>query len=132
MAMPATMRSNLILPGGNYGWRPAYPCDDEALNGPDRNYNTLPPLMYWTPTLAPTGLAFYTGNLFPEWQNDLFMCSFKDSTTGLHHFKVERGAYGHHLPHRSQRHDQSSAAPLSNRCVNRAGWRVVLYVRRRR
>ena len=79
---------NLILPGGNYGWRPAYPCDDEALNGPDRNYNTLPPLMYWTPTLAPTGLAFYTGNLFPEWKNDLFMCNFKDGTTGLHHFKL--------------------------------------------
>ena len=79
---------NRIARGGNYGWRPFYPCDDAALAGPDPAYNTLPPLIFWTPALAPTGLTFYTGDLMPEWKNDLFICSYKDATTALHHFKL--------------------------------------------
>ncbi|HZY43948.1 MAG TPA: PQQ-dependent sugar dehydrogenase [Anaerolineae bacterium] len=79
---------NLILRGGNYGWRPFYPCDDEAPTGPAPQYNTIRPLIYWTPTKAPTGLTFYTGDLFPEWQSDMFMCAFKDSSTALYHFKL--------------------------------------------
>jgi len=79
---------NRIVRGGNYGWRPFYPCDDAAPAGPDPAYNTLPPLIFWTPSLAPTGLTFYTGDLMPEWKNDLFICSYKDATTALHHFKL--------------------------------------------
>lgn len=77
---------NRLLPGGNYGWRPNYPCDDAT--GPNPAYNTLPPLIHWTPSIAPTGLTFYTGDLIPEWKNDLFICAFKDSSTALHHFKL--------------------------------------------
>ncbi len=77
---------NLLLPGGNYGWRPNYPCDDAT--GPDPAYNTIPPLYHWTPTIAPTGITFYTGDLIPEWKDDLFMCAFKDSSTAIHHFKL--------------------------------------------
>lgn len=77
---------NRLLPGGNYGWRPNYPCDDGT--GPNPAYNTIPPLIYWSPSIAPTGITFYTGDLIPEWKNDLFMCAFKDSSTALHHFKL--------------------------------------------
>jgi glucose/arabinose dehydrogenase len=28
---------------------------------------------YWDPVIAPSGLAFYTGNLFPEWKNSVFV-----------------------------------------------------------
>lgn len=77
---------NRLVPGGNYGWRAPYPCDDAT--GPDPRYNTLPPLKFWTPSLAPTGVAFYTGGAIAEWQNDLFMCSYKDATTAIHHFKL--------------------------------------------
>jgi len=79
---------NRLLPGADYGWRPNYPCDDEAPGGPNPAYNTIPPLIYWSPTIAPTGLTFYTGDLIPEWKNDLFMCAFKDSSTAIHHFKL--------------------------------------------
>jgi glucose/arabinose dehydrogenase len=79
---------NRILREGNYGWRPNYPCDDKSPIGPDPATNTLPPLIYWTPSLAPTGIAVYTGTTIPEWQGDVFMCSFKDDTTALHHFKL--------------------------------------------
>ena len=31
------------------------------------------PLYYWDPVIAPSGLAFYTGNLFPQWRNSIFV-----------------------------------------------------------
>jgi glucose/arabinose dehydrogenase len=79
---------NRIVSGGNYGWRPNNPCEDQWPTGPDPAYNTLPPLIFWTPSLAPTGITFYTGATIPEWQGDLFMCGYKDATTAIHHFKL--------------------------------------------
>jgi aldose sugar dehydrogenase len=31
------------------------------------------PVYYWDPVIAPSGLAFYTGNLFPQWQGSIFV-----------------------------------------------------------
>ena len=31
------------------------------------------PVYFWTPDIAPAGIAFYTGKLFPAWQGDLFV-----------------------------------------------------------
>jgi glucose/arabinose dehydrogenase len=31
------------------------------------------PFKYWTPSIAPSGLAVYYGKLFPEWQGDLLV-----------------------------------------------------------
>jgi glucose/arabinose dehydrogenase len=31
------------------------------------------PLYYWDPVIAPSGLAFYTGDLFPQWKNSLLV-----------------------------------------------------------
>jgi glucose/arabinose dehydrogenase len=31
------------------------------------------PRYYWDPTIAPSGLTFYYGNLFPAWKGDLFV-----------------------------------------------------------
>jgi glucose/arabinose dehydrogenase len=31
------------------------------------------PIVYYTPTLAPSGLAFYTGTRYPAWKNNLFV-----------------------------------------------------------
>lgn len=60
---------NRILPGYNYGWRSNYPCGDN-----DTAYNTIAPLIRWTPTIAPTGITFYRGGL----GRPLFMCSYND------------------------------------------------------
>jgi glucose/arabinose dehydrogenase len=30
------------------------------------------PIYYWDPVIAPSGLAFYTGTLFPQWQGSIF------------------------------------------------------------
>ena len=31
------------------------------------------PIYYWDPSIAPSGMAFYTGDLFPEWKGNLFV-----------------------------------------------------------
>jgi glucose/arabinose dehydrogenase len=33
------------------------------------------PVYFWTPDIAPAGIAFYTGRRFPEWDGDLFVAS---------------------------------------------------------
>ena len=60
---------NRIEAGNNYGWRPDYPCDDNAEAGPDPTYNTINPLWYIRSAdccVAPTGIAVYTGNQIPH------------------------------------------------------------------
>ena len=31
------------------------------------------PVVFWTPTMAPGGIAFYTGNRYPKWKNQLLV-----------------------------------------------------------
>jgi glucose/arabinose dehydrogenase len=31
------------------------------------------PVVQWTPVIAPSGMAFYTGDLFPQWKGNLFI-----------------------------------------------------------
>jgi len=64
---------NLIFPGGNYGWRPDYPCDD---NAPQDAARFVYPLVFYTPPEAITGVLVYDGAMFPEWQNDVFFCGW--------------------------------------------------------
>lgn len=68
---------NLIEPGNNYGW-PAvsygdtYSTPREPIGGTEASGIT-DPVEYWDPSPALSGMAFYTGDRFPGWQNDLFM-----------------------------------------------------------
>ena len=66
---------NKIEPGTDYGWpRATYSLeyagprvsDTAAVEG------TVQPVVQWTPSIAPSGLAFYTGDAIPEWTGDLF------------------------------------------------------------
>ena len=31
------------------------------------------PIHYWVPSIAPSGMAFYTAERFPQWKNSLFV-----------------------------------------------------------
>ena len=64
---------NVIDAGHNYGW-------PIVSNGTDarRKYEASrpdmdSPLAFWTPSIAPSGIEFYTGNRFPRWKNSLFI-----------------------------------------------------------
>jgi glucose/arabinose dehydrogenase len=67
---------NLIEPGRNYGW-PAVTYGDEYSDQSPIGGTEAPgmtqPVEYWDPSPALSGMAFYTGDKFPNWQNDLFM-----------------------------------------------------------
>ena len=63
---------NIIYPKHNYGWgvvskgiQPGITKTSEP--GMDD------PVRYWTPSVAPSGIAFYTGDKYPGWQNNLFV-----------------------------------------------------------
>ena len=68
---------NLIEKGKNYGWPvvahgidyPGTPIGD----GSTHKEGMEEPVYYWDPVIAPSGLAFYTGNLFPQWKNSVFV-----------------------------------------------------------
>jgi len=38
------------------------------------------PVYFWTPDIAPAGITFYTGKLFPAWQGDLFVAELVGRT----------------------------------------------------
>jgi glucose/arabinose dehydrogenase len=67
---------NRIEAGVNYGW-PAitYGLDyNGAIISPYTEWEGMAqPEHYWVPSIAPSGLAIYEGDLFPEWKGDLFV-----------------------------------------------------------
>ena len=69
---------NHIVAGRNYGW-PAitYGVDySGAVISPFTEAEGMEqPLTYWVPSIGPSGLAIYRGELFPEWQGDLLLGS---------------------------------------------------------
>ena len=60
---------NILVPAGDYGWRPGYPCG-----------GSVPPYVAaevsFTPPISPTGMTVYTGDLFPELKGQLLMGDF--------------------------------------------------------
>lgn len=66
---------NVIHAGRNYGWPViTYGVDyDGSRIGDTHAPGMEQPLHQWTPSIAPSGLAFYTGDRFPRWRGNLFM-----------------------------------------------------------
>lgn len=66
---------NRLEPGENYGW-PVVTYSEEYSGGPVSTERSRPdmvdPLTYWTPSIAPSGLAVYRGDRYPQWQGQLF------------------------------------------------------------
>jgi aldose sugar dehydrogenase len=66
---------NIVEKGKNYGWPlvargidyPGHTIGVTRMNGMEE------PIYYWDPVIAPSGLAFYTGTLFPQWKNSMFV-----------------------------------------------------------
>jgi glucose/arabinose dehydrogenase len=62
--------------GKNYGWPViSYGVDYSGakLGTGTAKEGMEQPVYYWDPSIAPSGMAFYTGDLFPEWKGDLLV-----------------------------------------------------------
>jgi aldose sugar dehydrogenase len=71
---------NRVEENRNYGWPIiAYgkDYDDSKLGVGSSAPGLEQPVHYWDPSIAPSGLMFYTGDMFPEWQGDVFTGSLK-------------------------------------------------------
>ncbi|SIQ59486.1 Glucose/arabinose dehydrogenase, beta-propeller fold [Paracoccus thiocyanatus] len=65
---------NLLAPGRNYGW-PVISYGLDYGGGPigqgiTRQDGMEQPVYYWDPVIAPSGMVFYDGAMFPEWRGD--------------------------------------------------------------
>jgi aldose sugar dehydrogenase len=73
---------NIMCAGGNYGWPVITYGQDYsgAIISPfTEREGMLQPLTYWVPSIAPSGMAFYSGALFPAWQGDLLVSALAGS-----------------------------------------------------
>lgn len=72
---------NIIEKGKNYGW----PVVSFGVNydgspigtGEQHQAGMADPVWHWTPSIAPSGMIFYTGDLFPQWKGSLFNGALK-------------------------------------------------------
>jgi aldose sugar dehydrogenase len=68
---------NIVRKGKDYGW-PTIAYGIEYAGAPITGNITQKegmeqPIYYWDPVIAPSGMLFYTGNLFPAWRGSLFI-----------------------------------------------------------
>lgn len=71
---------NVIKAGTDYGWpKVSYGRDYNGPwhNGTSHHNNFTAPLVYWMPSIAVSGLAFYTGDKLTKWQGNIFVGSLR-------------------------------------------------------
>jgi glucose/arabinose dehydrogenase len=67
---------NIPRAGKNYGWPViTYGIDYSGarIGVGTKKEGMEQPIYYWDPSIAPSGMAFYTGDLFPHWKDNLFV-----------------------------------------------------------
>jgi aldose sugar dehydrogenase len=72
---------NIIEKGQNYGWpRVSYGVNYDGTpvgNGKATMDGVTDPVWHWTPSIAPSGMTFYTGDLIPGWKGNLLNGALK-------------------------------------------------------
>jgi aldose sugar dehydrogenase len=88
---------NIIQAGKNYGW-PVITYGVDYSGAPislkNKQEGMEQPITYWVPSIAPSGMVFYTGSLFPAWQGDLIVTALaghKGTVIGQEVYLVDRG-----------------------------------------
>jgi glucose/arabinose dehydrogenase len=68
---------NIARKGKDYGWPTiAYGIEyqgGQITGGIQQQAGMEQPIYYWDPIIGPSGMAFYTGSLFPQWKGNLFV-----------------------------------------------------------
>jgi len=81
---------NIIEKGRNYGWPNIKGfCNESAEQSFCSLNNVAEPLINWTPTIAPSGLAYYNSDYIPQFKNSLLLAVLKG--TKLMQLKLDDG-----------------------------------------
>jgi glucose/arabinose dehydrogenase len=67
---------NILSPGKNYGWPLVTfgtDYDGTKISDETRRADLESPFVYWVPSIAISGLTFYTGDRFPQWKGNVFV-----------------------------------------------------------
>ena len=81
---------NIIEKGRNYGWPNVKGfCNETGEQSFCSANNVAEPLINWTPTIAPSGLAYYNSNYIPQFKNSLLLAVLKG--TKLIQLKLDAG-----------------------------------------
>jgi aldose sugar dehydrogenase len=82
---------NIIEAGNNYGWplvtEGVEYSGDPINEGEATMEGVTDAILTWTPVIAPSGMIFYQGNAFPDWQGDIFVGGL--ASTALVHVAVD-------------------------------------------
>jgi glucose/arabinose dehydrogenase len=95
---------NLVQEGRNYGW-PVISYGENyngaAIGVGQAQEGMEQPVIYWDPSVAPSGMMFYSGKLVPDWAGDAFVGSLKfdyigrlDADGGFAEERIEADATG--------------------------------------
>ncbi len=98
---------NQVIAGTNYGW-PVISYGKEywspkAVGEGTHKIGMAQPVHHWVPSIAPSGMAFYSGSRFPQWQGNLFIGSLKfgelvrleiDARRVIHEERLLNGDFG--------------------------------------
>ena len=91
---------NVIFAGANYGW-PLYTTGVDYGGGTigydEPPEGTIPPVHNWTPSIAPSGITFYTGNKLPAWRGNLLNGALTKQDRGRRISRLEIN--GHEIVH---------------------------------
>ncbi len=71
---------NVIVPGRNYGWPITTHGRDysgAAISPFTELHGTVDPMLHWTPSIAPAGMALVQGDKYPKWQGNLMVAALK-------------------------------------------------------
>jgi glucose/arabinose dehydrogenase len=82
---------NIVLPGRNYGWPlVTFGTDYDGSKVSDATWRAdlEAPFVYWVPSIAVSGLAFYTADQIPTWKGNVFVgAMFEGRTRGTGHLQ---------------------------------------------
>jgi glucose/arabinose dehydrogenase len=93
---------NMPDPGVNYGWpEVTYGVDysgEPIGNGITASSETTQPVYYWDPVIAPSGMAYYTGDDFPGWQEAFLVGGLVAQSVIVLHMENDRVAFEERVP----------------------------------
>ena len=83
-------------PGKNYGWPLVswgINYDGTGIPDPPTRPDLADAVAHWSPVISPSGMTFYTGDLFADWSGDLFISAL--TTQGLVRLKLDGDSVAH-------------------------------------